>query len=211
MVLENTDSLLYVVNLASIPLHLWSSRVERLQFPDWCILDLDPVDVPFQEVIGVALTLRAVCEENGIESFVKTSGGKGLHLLIPLGARYTFEQSRLLAELLARLAVERRPQITTTERKLENRSGKIYIDYLQNGYGKLLVAPYSVRPFEGAPISTPLHWEELETVSDPRQFNLESVPPRIKELKEDPLCGILRSEIDLVEVIAKLGENRDLV
>jgi bifunctional non-homologous end joining protein LigD len=204
---DNEESLLYLANLASIPLHVWSSRVDTLQYPDWCILDLDPVEVPFQEVVRVAKKIHTICRKNGVESFVKTSGGKGLHILIPLGASYTFEQSRLLAELLARLTVASVPQLATTKRQLDQRSGKIYIDYLQNGYGKLLVAPYSLRPFEGAPVSTPLCWEELEDGLDPLQFNIETLPDRMNELNEDPLCGILRVEVDLTQVLSVLAEQ----
>ena len=103
---DDVESLLYVANMGTIPLHVWSSRVAALERPDWCILDLDPKGAPLQHVVAIARRIHALCEEIGLPNFVKTSGSTGLHVLIPLGARYTYEQSRTLAELLARFAVE---------------------------------------------------------------------------------------------------------
>ena len=115
-VLDDLESLLYVANLGTIPLHVWSSRVAALERPDWCILDLDPKGAPFEHVVEIARHMHELCDEVGLPNFVKTSGSTGLHVLIPLGARYTYEQSRTLAELLARFTAKSLPEIATIVR-----------------------------------------------------------------------------------------------
>ena len=132
--------------MASIPLHIWSSRLAYAEKPDWCILDLDPKGAPFAHVIKIAKAIHSLCEDIALPSFAKTSGSTGLHVLIPLGHRYTYEQSRTLAELLARVIVKELPDIATIARSLSARDGRVYIDYLQNGHGRLLAAPFSARP-----------------------------------------------------------------
>jgi bifunctional non-homologous end joining protein LigD len=115
-VAEDIESLLYVINLGTIPLHIWSSRIETLASPDWCILDLDPKDAPFADVIEIARKLHEICDEIGLPSFAKTSGSSGIHVLVPLGRQLTYEQSRTLAQLLARVAVSELPAIATLRR-----------------------------------------------------------------------------------------------
>ncbi|HUL82080.1 MAG TPA: DNA ligase D, partial [Gammaproteobacteria bacterium] len=126
-VLEDVESLLYVANMASIPLHVWSSRVAALEQPDWCILDLDPKGAPFTDVVKIARSVHELCTDIGLKTFVKTSGSTGLHVLIPLGARYTYEQSRTLAELLARVTAKTLPDIATITRAVGDRGGKVYL------------------------------------------------------------------------------------
>lgn len=186
-VCDDEASLLYVVNLGTIPLHLWASRVGSLQNPDWCILDLDPKGAPFTDVVKVAKALRALCAEIDLPCFAKTSGSSGLHVLVPLGGRCTFKQSRLLAELLARVIVEELPEIATLARVISRREGKVYLDYLQNGEGKLLVAPFSVRPRPGATASTPLEWHEVDSRLDPSRFTIRTVPRRLRRMERDPM------------------------
>ncbi|HYE93089.1 MAG TPA: DNA ligase D, partial [Terriglobales bacterium] len=132
LVVDDALSLRYVVNLGAIPLHLWGSRVATLSRPDWLVLDLDPKGAPFTDVVRVALSLRAILEELGLVSYVKTSGATGLHILLPLGARYTWEETRTFARLLATLGVEAEPRIATIARQIRAREGKVYIDWLQN-------------------------------------------------------------------------------
>lgn len=202
---DDLDSLLYLANLATIPLHIWSSRVESIRYPDWCVIDLDPKEAPFKDVVKIALRLRELCQELGIEPFLKTTGGSGLHLLIPLGTTYTHEQSKLLAELLARIVSAELPEIATLERTVDRREGKVYIDCYQNGQGKLIVAPFSVRPYPRAPVSTPLQWEELTRDMDVRNFNMKSVPERMQALQFDPMRGVLEKSTDLARVIERLS------
>ncbi|MGH7559883.1 MAG: DNA ligase D, partial [Gemmatimonadales bacterium] len=144
-VCDDLETLLYVANMGSIPLHIWASRVDSLERPDWCILDLDPKSAPFADVVTVALTLHRLCEDLELPHYVKTSGATGLHVLIPLARQCTFDQSRTFGELIARYVVNELPEISTIVRQIRDREGKVYVDYLQNRHGQLLVAPYSVR------------------------------------------------------------------
>ncbi len=204
---DDVDTLLELVNFGAIPFHVWSSRVPALDRPDWCILDLDPKSAPFTHVVEIARAVRELCEEIELPSFIKTSGGSGLHVLTPTGGRLEHDQVRQLAELLAGVLVRRLPKIATTARSLRTREGKVYIDALQNGRGKLLVAPYSVRPRPGAPASTPLQWSEVNESLDVRAFNLETVPARIRRLKEDPLLPVLEVRPDLERSLELLGQR----
>lgn len=206
-VCNDLDSLLYLANLAAIPLHIWSSRVETIGYPDWCVIDLDPKEAPFTHVVQIARRLGEVCRELHIEPFLKTTGGSGLHLLIPLCRAYTHEQSKLLAELLARIVSAELPDISTLERTVDRRESKVYIDCFQNGQGKLIVSPFSVRPYPGAPVSTPIQWEELNDELDVRDFNIKSVPDRIRELRFDPMGPVLEKHTDLAGVIERLSQD----
>jgi len=207
-VCDDLESLLYVINMGTIPLHVWSSRVADLPHPDWCILDLDPKGAPFSDVIALAREIRAICDELALPSYPKTSGSSGLHVLIPLGGRLTFEQSRMLAELLARVVVARRPEIATVARTLRAREGKVYLDFLQNGHGRLLVAPFSVRPLSGAPVSMPLRWSEVNGRLDPRRYTIRNAAARMKRLGDDPIGPVLGEAPDLEAALARLAEAR---
>jgi bifunctional non-homologous end joining protein LigD len=134
-VCDDLESLLYVINMGTIPLHVWGSRVADLQHPDWCILDLDPKGAPFADVVALAREIHGICDELALPSYPKTSGSSGLHVLIPLGGRLTFAQCQMLAELIARLVVQRRPEIATIARAVRAREGKVYVDFGQNGHG----------------------------------------------------------------------------
>ncbi|MEE8525973.1 MAG: DNA ligase D, partial [Thermoanaerobaculia bacterium] len=190
-VADDVESLLYLVNLGSIPLHLRASRIQTLQAPDWCILDLDAKEAPFADAVEVARAIHRLCRDIELDAYVKTSGATGLHVLIPLGAACTYQQARLLGELLARVIAAELPEIASTARTAAMRKGRIYVDFLQNGYGKLLVAPLSVRPLAGAPVSMPLLWEELDGRLDPRDFTIATASRRLEELGKDPLRGVL--------------------
>jgi bifunctional non-homologous end joining protein LigD len=203
-VADDERSLLYLANSGSIPLHVWSSRVATLQQPDWCVLDLDPKDAPFTDVVKVALLLRDLCDRIGMPSYIKTSGSSGLHVMLPMGRQCTHDQTRMIGELIARQVVKELPDIATITRVVSKREGRVYVDYLQNGHGKLLVAPYCVRPLPGAPVSTPLAWREVNAKLDIRKFTIRTVPPRVQTLKKDPLAGVMDDVPDLVAVLDAL-------
>jgi len=193
-----------VVNLGSIPLHMWGSRVASLERPDWCILDLDPKEAPFTNVVKVAHLIHARCGDVGLPHYIKTTGSSGLHVMIPLGQQLTYDQCRSFGELLARLVVAELPEISTIMRQVERRSGKVYVDYLQNGRGKTIVAPYSVRPLPGAPVSAPLEWGEVTPTLDPREFTITNMEGRLAKLKNDPMLPVLTEVPDLVAAISRL-------
>ncbi|MGH7445316.1 MAG: non-homologous end-joining DNA ligase, partial [Longimicrobiales bacterium] len=200
-------TLVYIANSASIPLHVWASRVGSLELPDWCILDLDPKGAPFAHVVEVARTLKALCDDITLPCFVKTSGSSGLHVMVPLGRQLTHEQSRQLGELIARVVVAELPGIATIARVVSQREGKVYIDYLQNGHGKLLVAPYSVRPLPGAPVSMPLEWREVDKRLDIRRYTIVNALKRMKRLGSDPLRPVLEVKPDLIHALGALAQR----
>ena len=203
-VCDDEAALLYVVNLGTIPLHLWASRAPTLERPDWCILDLDPKGAPFVHVVRVAREARALCRRIGLPVLVKSSGSSGLHLLVPLGRQCTHEQSRSLGELLARCLVQRLPEIATIVRQVSQRDGRVYVDYLQNGSGKLIVAPFSARPLPGAPVSVPLGWREVTDALDIRAHTIRTVPERMRRMRKDPLAGVLDEVPDLGSALERL-------
>jgi bifunctional non-homologous end joining protein LigD len=204
-VVNDVDSLTFVANLATIPLHVWGSRLADLPHPDWCILDLDPKEAPFEHVVRIALRIRALCDEVGLPSYCKTSGSTGLHVLVPLGGQCTYEQCRTLAQILGRIVAADLRDIATAERSKRAREGKVYIDYVQNGHGRLLVSPFSVRPRPGAPVSTPLSWDEVVPTLDHQALTIENVPARMRALGHDPLRPVLRERPDLRAALAKLA------
>jgi bifunctional non-homologous end joining protein LigD len=206
-VCDDLESLLYVANLGSIPLHIWSSRVASPERPDWCILDLDPKGAPFSHVVRIALAIHALCKKIDLPDFIKTSGATGLHVLLPLGGQCTYAESRTLGEILAKTIEHELPDISTTARALAARGGKVYIDYLQNGHGKTIAGPFSARPVPGATCSAPLSWSEVNAKLDPKNYTLKSLPERMKKLKKDPLAPVLTLEPDLQRALARLTER----
>jgi len=208
-VCDSEEALLYIANMGAIPLHVWPSRVQSLQHPDWCILDLDPKTAPFAHVVTLARAIRELCEDIGLPSFVKTTGSTGLHVLIPLGGQCTFDQSRQLGQLIARHIESQHARIATTLRNPALRAGRVYLDYLQNRHGQLLVAPYSLRPLPGAPASAPLTWKEVDDRLAPRQFTLRNLPARLARQRRDPLLPVLDAKPNLVAALAALAQRLD--
>ncbi|MGH7276153.1 MAG: DNA ligase D [Candidatus Rokuibacteriota bacterium] len=202
-VVNDRESLRYVANLGTIPLHMWGSRIGSLERPDWLVLDLDPKGAPFTDVVKVARALHRLLDELELASYVKTSGATGLHLLLALGARYDYEIVRTFARLLAVMAVEAEPEISTIVRPLRGREGKVYVDFGQNGHGQTIVAPFSVRPLPGAPVSCPLRWEEVTARLDPRRFTIETAPARF-EKRGDPMAPVLGEGIDLAAALRRV-------
>ena len=203
-VVEDPTALLYIINLGTIPLHVWSSRINSPERPDWCILDLDPKGAAFAHVIKIANTIHELCESLELPNFLKTSGSSGLHVLIPLGALHTYEQSRTLAELLANVVCNELPEIATVTRSVSNRDGKVYVDYGQNGHGRLLVSTLSVRPLPLAPVSMPLRWTELTSKLDIKRFTIKNAVKRMRSLKSDPLLSVLTLRPDLGGALERL-------
>ena len=203
-VCDDEASLLYLANLGTIPLHVWGSRVATLELPDWCILDLDPKEAPFRHVVTVARAIRALCDDIELPCFIKTSGSTGLHVLLPLGRQCTYEQARSLGGLLARVIAAQLPEIATVTRQVGKRGARVYLDWVQNGHGRLLVAPFSVRPLPGAPVSMPLQWSEVTPKLDIRKFTIANAPTRMKKLKQDPLLPVLDLKPDLVSALERL-------
>jgi len=206
-VANDLESLLYLVNLGTIPLHIWGSRVSDLQHPDWCLIDLDPKEAPFAHVITIAKALKKLCDDVAMPAFIKTTGKSGLHVLLPLGRQLTYEQCLQLAILFARLVTDQLPDIATTTRSISKRGGKVYVDAFQNRRGQLMVAPFSVRPLPRAPVSMPIEWHQVTAKLDNGKFTIANAKKRMEKLKHDPLLPVLEEKPDLVAVLERLNER----
>ena len=204
-VADDVETIEYIANMGSIPLHIWNSRVGSLELPDWCVIDLDPKEAPFKDVVRCALVLREICETAGMPSYVKTTGKSGLHILLPLGRQFTYEQCRTLGELIARLMLKQIGDFATITRHITKRGDKVYLDYLQNRHGQLIVAPFSVRPLPGAPVSMPLTWDEVNYDLDPRNYTIKNAVERMERLGSDPVSLVLEAKPDLLQILGNLA------
>ena len=202
---QDHASLLYLVNLGCIDHNPWMSRVGSLDHPDWMLLDLDPVDAPYDLIVDAALLIRELLHEVGLEGYPKTTGGDGMHVYVPLEPVYTFEQARAFAELLSHLALEREPNLFTTPRSVnKRRKGRVYFDYLQIGTGKTISAPYVVRAYDGAPVATPLEWNEVKHGLKPSDFRIDNAPERFRK-KGDLFAPVLAGGQRLEDALRKLN------
>lgn len=191
MVGGELDTLLYAVQLGSIEINPWNSRIKHLNKPDWIVIDLDPEGVTFKDVVAVAQTVKRVCEDWKIACYPKTSGKTGIHIYLPLAAKYTYEQAKNFAHLIAIEVNKREPKRTSIERTPAKRPHKIYVDFLQNREGQTLAAPYSVRPTPDATVSMPLHWDEIIPSLKPTDFTIKNAPARLKKVGDlwEPVMG----------------------
>ncbi|MCZ6708727.1 MAG: DNA ligase D, partial [Gammaproteobacteria bacterium] len=205
-IVQSVAALKYLANLGTIPIHLWHSRITDMEHPDWCVLDLDPKKAPFKDVVTLAQAIGELADEIQLPAYPKTSGASGLHVLIPLGHQLTHDQARTLGELMARVIVERFPNIATIARSVASRRGKVYVDYLQNGHGRLIAAPFSARAETTAGVSMPLKWAEVNGRLSNARFHIKNAPARLKRLKQDPLAGIWDDEPDLARALSCLAE-----
>ena len=204
MICSNEASLIYMVNLGCIELNPWHSRVQKPNYPDWSIIDLDPGEISFEKVVETAIVVKKVLDTLQVPSFPKTSGSTGIHIYVPLGAKYNYEQSKQFAELVATLAHEELPSFTSLVRNPEKRKDKIYIDYLQNRPIQTICSPYSVRPKPGATVSAPLHWSEVKKGLNIKQFTINNIYDRVQQ-EGDLFEGILEKNIDLNKVLKALS------
>jgi bifunctional non-homologous end joining protein LigD len=181
LVVEGEADLLWMANLGSIEMNPWNSTIENPDNPDWCSIDIDPSDHnTFQQAIETALATKEVLDTLKIKGYCKTSGASGLHIYIPMGAKYTYDQCQLFGRMIATQVHLMIPKFTSIERYTDNRKGKVYIDFLQNRPKATLAAAYSVRPRPGATVSMPLHWDEVKKGLKPAQFTLKNAIERIK-------------------------------
>jgi bifunctional non-homologous end joining protein LigD len=206
-VCDDVETLLYVANMGSIPMHIWASRVGSLEQPDWCVIDLDPKDAPFSDVIKTAIAVHELCDAIGWQAHVKTTGKTGLHILVPLAGLCTYAQSRSFGELIARIILRSLGDTVTITRQVMKRGVKVYLDYLQNRHGQTIVAPFSVRPLPGATVSMPLLWSEVNESLDPRDFTIRSAVERMEKLGEDPVRSVMDEVPDLATVLQRLSER----
>jgi bifunctional non-homologous end joining protein LigD len=196
-------ALLWMVNMGCIDLNTWYSRVDKLDRPDFVLFDLDPsADVGFAETVQVTLLVKEALDTLGLESFPKTSGADGIHVLVPLERRHTYDHTREFAEIVARALASTHRGLVTTEWTKSKRKG-VLIDANQNGEGKTIASVYSVRPHAGAPVSTPLRWEEVDEKLDPAAFTMDVVRQRIAE-HGDLFEGVLKTKQSLGAALRRL-------
>lgn len=204
LVCSNEATLVYMANLGCIEMHPWHSRSQSWQQPDWCLIDLDPDNSnSFDQVMDVARLVKQVLDSIGAAAYCKTSGSSGIHIYIPLGAKYNYDQSKQLAELVLTLVNHEMPEITSMERSPAKRKGKIYLDYLQNRETQTAAAPYSLRPKPGVPVSTPLDWSELKKGLTSKTYHAGNIFDRLK-VEGDLFKPVLGKGIDLGKVLSKL-------
>lgn len=205
LICTDEASLLYIASLGCIEMNPWHSRKSTPDHPDWCIIDLDPDKNTFDQVISAACVTKKVLDAIDVPAFCKTSGSTGLHIYIPFGAKYTFEDSKEFGRALVKIVHAEIPEYTSIERKTSDRGGKMYLDFLQNRSQATVAAVYSLRPKPGAPVSMPLHWEEVKKGLTIRQFNMRNAIERLKE-QGDIFKGVLEKGIDLEASLKKLKQ-----
>ncbi len=218
VVCNDEPTLAYVANLASIVLHAWTSRVKTLDEPDFVFFDVDPGEkCTLKTLATVTLAIRDALAGIGLNALVKTSGGMGLHAFVPLAAGYSYESAKLFAELLARHVAAELGDAVTLQRTIAKRDpAAVYLDYVQVGRGKTYVVPYSVRARDGAPVSTPLEWSEVEAFARKRgatmpsdafaAFTMRTAPKRLKS-RGDPWAGTAWKKQRLEGAIARAQAN----
>lgn len=205
MLCQNQATLLYMANLGCIEINPWNSRIQQPDNPDYTVIDLDPSDKnTFEEVIEAAQAAKEVLDKAKIEGYCKTSGSSGLHIYIPLGAKYTYEEARDFTKLLCYFILEQLPETTTMERAVRTRGPKIYLDFLQNRKSQTLASVYCVRPKPGATVSAPLKWSEVKKGLKIADFNILTMPERI-EKEKDLFSKVLGEGIDMEAAIANLS------
>lgn len=181
LICNDKETLLYMANLGCIEINPWSSRTGHINNPDYIIFDLDPHKASIEDLVTTAKKVKEVLDQLKIKSYLKTSGGKGLHIFIPVQPKYTYNQTREFSRLISQTVHNALPEITSLERMPKKRVGKVYLDFLQNGKGKTMACAYSLRPKEGATVSTPLEWSELNDRFDIKKYNIKTVPERIQK------------------------------
>lgn len=199
LVVDSAESLRWLAQMSVLTIHMWSARASSLEQPDWVLFDLDPAQGKgIEQAIEAAIVMRRLLENLELPGVPKTSGKRGIHVLVPLAPVYTHEQVVDFASSIAAAVAGQVPGITV-ERSLTKRRGRLYLDCLQNGYGKTVVAPYSLRAIDGAPVSAPLEWSEITKKLDPKKFNLRTMPDRIAK-KGDLFARIFEKGARLPEL-----------
>jgi bifunctional non-homologous end joining protein LigD len=195
-------TLFYMTSLGCIEINPWFSRIQHPDNPDYCVIDLDPDKNTFDQVIEAAQEVKKILDVLEIPGFVKTSGSTGIHIYIPLNAKYSYDESQMFGKLIVSIVHEQLPGYTSMERQIKNRGGKMYLDFLQNRPGATIACPYSLRPKVGATVSMPLHWEEVKKGLTMKDFTIKNAIARIK-IEGDLFKGALGQGIDMEKALAK--------
>ncbi len=202
---DSVDALLHIANLGCIPLHVIAAQRGSLEYCDFLTVDFDIADRPFSDAVRLALDLKVVLDDVGLLGYPKTSGQRGLHVLVPLGPGVNFDTAKLLVELLGRLITDKNPDIATMERRVNQRGARVYVDTGQTGPSRTIVAPYSVRAHPGATVSAPIRWEELHVALDTSRFTMLTMPGRVLAVG-DPYEGFMDARPDVGAAVTALSK-----
>jgi len=196
-----------MINLGCIEINPWHSTWRKPDYPTYLMLDLDPGNISFTDVVNTALVIKEICDEIKIPCYCKTSGATGLHIYIPAGNMYSYDQVKAFAEILANITHQRLPSTTSVMRTVSKRRDKIYVDFLQNRKAQTIAAPYSVRPRPNATVSTPLKWQEVNHSLYPEMFTIENLSERLEKVGDlwQPVLGKGINLERALESIEKLG------
>jgi bifunctional non-homologous end joining protein LigD len=201
---EDRAALLYLANLACIDHNPFQSRVGSIENPDWILIDLDPQECSFDRIVEAALLVRKKLDILELEGYPKTTGGHGMHIYVPVEPHYSYEETKSFAEVIARTLAGEYPDLFTTPRSVSKRQkNRVYFDYLQNGMGKTIAAPYVVRAHDGAPVATPLSWDEVKLGLYPSQFTIKNAAQRF-EAVGDLFAGVLKKPQSLHGAVGRL-------
>lgn len=206
LLVQNEKTLDYVINLGTIELHPFLSQIKTPEKPDYFVIDLDPEDVKFEIVVETAQVIHQILDSFNITHVIKTSGKRGLHICLPLGRKYTFDQALQFGQLLAHYIHEELPDITSLLRKPSERQKRIYIDVLQNHYKQTVIAPYSARGVEGATVSAPLKWSEVKKGLDPYDFTIKNFEKRLNKVG-DLFAPALGKAINILQILKKFPKE----
>ena len=210
MVCTNEASLLLIASMGGLEMHPWSSREQKPDNPDWCIIDLDPSSKnTFNQVIIAAQKTKKILDAIEVPSYCKTSGATGLHIYIPLGAKYSYEQSKEFARMVVTIVQKQIPSFTSIERIIENRDNKLYLDFLQNRPQATLAAPYSLRPKPDATVSMPLHWDEVAKGLKVKDFTIFNAVERLHQ-QGDIFSPVLGKGINLKKIVKQIQKTFDI-
>jgi bifunctional non-homologous end joining protein LigD len=178
-------SLIYLVDKGCVTFHVWPCRSDKLEYPDKLVFDLDPPDDDFEVVREAAFAIRDLFDDIKISSYPMTTGSRGVHIVAPIDRNYTFDEVRAFAEDVVRLLSKKNSDLFTVENRKDKRKGRLYLDTMRNVYGQTSVAPYSVRPIDGAPVATPLEWSELRGSSlNSQSYNMGNIFRRLGKRKD---------------------------
>jgi bifunctional non-homologous end joining protein LigD len=205
MLCNNDATLLYMASLGCIEFNPWSNTIQKPDNPDWCIIDLDPDRNSFDQVVETALVTKQILDAAGVDAYCKTSGSTGIHIYIPLGQKYTYEDSKEFGRVIAHLVNAELPAFTSIERMIANRNKKLYIDFLQNRPQATIAAAYSLRPKPGATVSMPLHWDEVKKGLKMSDFNIYNAMDKIKD-QGDIFKPVLGKGINMKRALEKLSQ-----
>lgn len=204
VIANDRASLLYLTQLGCIDQNPWMSRIQSLDYPDYILIDLDPQECSFELIIEAAQLVKEVLDEIGLKGYPKTTGGDGLHIFVPVEPRYTYDQARSFAEIVATIVIGRNSNLFTTPRSVsKRRKGRVYFDWMQVSYGKTIAAPYVLRAYDGAPVATPLAWDEVKSGLTPKQFHIKNAIERFRD-RGDLFKPVLTKRQELEPALKRL-------